>query len=230
MDHGAADCRRTRALGAAQRAAADPAVDESAGSEALQGPQLEAVCCRRAGQLGPRCARLGRAGLACLVYVYGQCAHIKRASCRAFDERPHSGVLQLAYSAPLAGAGFRIYLLFRASDAGTTLSVLCQQVASSSKAETLVFLDIAFTLSLGPVSRSGTAVSATQGPIVHDGSVGWAGFRDFLQIGPMAGGWDKVAWANKGLPAAGKVDVRLKVSLVQNNQQEAPQAPPADAY
>lgn len=126
---------------------------------------------------------------------------------------------------PLAGAGFRIYLLFRASDAGTTLSALCQQVRSSSKAATLVLIDIDFTLSLGPVSRSGTAVSATQGPIVHDGSVGWAGFPDFLQVGPMAGGWDKVAWANKGLPAAGKVDVRLKVSLVQDNQQGAPQAP-----
>lgn len=156
-------------------------------------------------------------------------ADIKRASRRAFEQRPRSAVLMGAYSAPLAGAGFRIYLLFRATDAGTTLSVLCQQVTSSSKAGTMVFFDISFTLSLGPVSRSGTAVSAIQGPIVHDGSPGWAGFQDFLQIGPMAGGWDKVAWANKGLPAAGSTPLRLKVGLVQDNQPGAPQASADDA-
>jgi hypothetical protein len=41
----------------------------------------------------------------------------------------------------------------------------------------------------------------------------------------MAGGWDKLAWANKGLPAAGEVDIKLKVSLVtQENQDPAPAA------
>jgi len=44
------------------------------------------------------------------------------------------------------------------------------------------------------------------------GSSMW-GFHDFFGVGRMAGGWDHTAWANKGFPTAGNLEVKLKVAM-----------------
>jgi hypothetical protein len=38
------------------------------------------------------------------------------------------------------------------------------------------------------------------------------GWPDHFDLGPMAGGWDEVAWAGKGLPASGPLSIKLTVS------------------
>ena len=40
------------------------------------------------------------------------------------------------------------------------------------------------------------------------------GWSDFFQVGPMAGGWDEVAWAGHGLPISGQLSIKLTVSDV----------------
>lgn len=42
------------------------------------------------------------------------------------------------------------------------------------------------------------------------------GCKDFLGLGPMTRGWDELAWANKGLPTAGTVELKLEVSLAEH--------------
>jgi hypothetical protein len=38
------------------------------------------------------------------------------------------------------------------------------------------------------------------------------GLKNLFKIGPMAGGWDDVAWASKGLPSSGPLTIKLTVS------------------
>jgi hypothetical protein len=40
---------------------------------------------------------------------------------------------------------------------------------------------------------------------------GGQGWRDFFDLGVMAGGWDEAAWAAKGLPSHGTLQLKLKV-------------------
>lgn len=40
------------------------------------------------------------------------------------------------------------------------------------------------------------------------------GWDDLLDLGPMAGGWDEVGWASKGLPTSGPVVLKLSVTGV----------------
>lgn len=139
---------------------------------------------------------------------------IKQASCRVFEQQLPSDSLMLTEpQVPLVGAEFRPQLVFRSSEAGTTLGFFVKQLPSSSKAGTQVFIHIDFSVDLGPVSRSGNALSCSSRVQGQEGSVLCAGWHDVLQIGPMAGGWDDVAWANKGLPTTGAVDIGIKVSL-----------------
>jgi hypothetical protein len=54
----------------------------------------------------------------------------------------------------------------------------------------------------------------TSGVCQHDGnSVSW-GFGDFFALGPLAGGWDEVAWAGRGLPASGSLVLKLTMIKV----------------
>lgn len=148
---------------------------------------------------------------------------IKQASCRVFEQQLRVDSLLLEEpQMPLAGAEFRPQLVFRSSAAGMTLGFFVKQLPSSSEAGTQVFFHIGFSLDLGPVSRSGSALSCSSGVQGQEGSAPCSGWHGFLQIGPMAGGWDDVAWANKGLPTTGAVDIRMKFSLSAlpaNNQQ-----------
>jgi hypothetical protein len=48
---------------------------------------------------------------------------------------------------------------------------------------------------------------------VHCGNVKGC-FQDWFKLGVMAGGWDEVAWAGKGLPSSGHLTIKLEVSKV----------------
>jgi hypothetical protein len=37
---------------------------------------------------------------------------------------------------------------------------------------------------------------------------------DFFKVGPMKNGWDDVAWAAKGWPTSGELEVTLEVTKV----------------
>lgn len=40
------------------------------------------------------------------------------------------------------------------------------------------------------------------------------GARDVFEVGPMAGGWDEVKLAGKGVPVRGNLDITLRVTGV----------------
>jgi len=40
------------------------------------------------------------------------------------------------------------------------------------------------------------------------------GSRDVFSLGPLSSGWDEAAWASKGLPATGQLDLTLTVTSV----------------
>jgi hypothetical protein len=48
-------------------------------------------------------------------------------------------------------------------------------------------------------------------PLLAEYMRGWS---DCFKVGPMAGGWDEVAWAGKGLPISGQLSIKLTVSDV----------------
>jgi hypothetical protein len=176
-------------------------------------------------QLGPRAATDQVLAVECTGRF--SVSVIKQASCRAFEQQDAFDALPITdMHAPLAGAAFRAYLGFVAGEAGTTLGFFVQQPPSSPEAGTQVFIEIDFTLTLGAVSRSGSKLSCSSEMLHPRHNPHFvAGFRDFLDIGPMAGGWDELAWANKGLPTAGEVDIRMKLSLPAppaGNQQQPP--------
>jgi hypothetical protein len=48
--------------------------------------------------------------------------------------------------------------------------------------------------------------------------IGFTRVGDFFNLGVMAGGWDAVAAAAKGLPASGNLPITLTVSQVSHMQ------------
>jgi hypothetical protein len=45
-------------------------------------------------------------------------------------------------------------------------------------------------------------------PYKRHESFGWS---NVFELGPMAGGWDEVAWASKGLPSSGLLNIKITV-------------------
>jgi len=52
----------------------------------------------------------------------------------------------------------------------------------------------------------------TSSPLLLPGEM-W-GRRDIFKLGPLPSGWDEAAWASKGLPATGQLDLTLTVTSV----------------
>jgi len=73
-------------------------------------------------------------------------------------------------------------------------------------------IQYAFTVELEVAGLSWSDASPLLGPNSTSGST-W-GLKDVFDLGPMSSGWDAMAWASKGLPAAGQLDLALTVTSV----------------
>jgi len=75
-----------------------------------------------------------------------------------------------------------------------------------------------FTLSI-PNQPPGHAGCTTTSPVLP-GDRGY-GYRDFFDLGTMAGGWDEAAWAAKGLPTSGQLAITLTIHGVGHSASSA---------
>lgn len=113
------------------------------------------------------------------------------------------GMVSPAVTAPLGGLAFEIYLQCTPADAGCELGVFAR-----CNNQSLDSLRPPFKLELAAAG----VVNDDTSPVGPFG-VGY-GWRDFFKLGAMAGGWDAVAVAAKGLPAGGELPITLTVSEV----------------
>ena len=127
-------------------------------------------------------------------------SELKEACIRAATEQDRVYVTSPSASAPLFGVAFTMYVSCVGSSQGTqaALRVQPQGVPAS------IFCGFALTLAAGGIRRS-TQHATTRGT----GSWGWP---NFFKLGHMAGGWDELAWASKGLPTAGELTITATVS------------------
>jgi hypothetical protein len=108
---------------------------------------------------------------------------------------------------PLGGIDFRLSALCALADDSDAVSI-CMWVHSCGRIPADAWCSFTFELSAPQLDSFDTTV-----PLVLRKKA-CSGCNDFLEVGPMAGGWNEAAWANKGLPATGTLPVKLTVSKV----------------
>lgn len=105
-------------------------------------------------------------------------------------------------TAPLGGIAFGIMAICEPQDSNKVVIGLFAAACGVPADATVSFVCKLSAPPAGPFWAK-----ATPQPGLHT-----YGFVDYFDVGPMAGGWDEVAWASKGLPASGPLVIKLSVS------------------
>jgi hypothetical protein len=102
-------------------------------------------------------------------------------------------------SGVLSGTRFTLCMDMNArDDAGLTIGCYV-----GSEHTYQAFLSLNFRVAVAGLGIGGT---------MHVLRGGWSGWKDFFGVGPMGGdGWDEAAWAGRGLPAQGHIELQLTV-------------------
>jgi len=138
-------------------------------------------------------------------------ATLKRDAMAAFAGRSQLLLAPNApeHTPPLLGAAFAPAISLWGKEGGTESGAMCMQLPGSFAADGVAMLDIEYSITLGPHHRAAAGLSRAHSHTTST-SCWWA---DFLQLGCMAGGWDDVQWANRGLPTEGNVKITLQVRI-----------------
>lgn len=138
-------------------------------------------------------------------------AALKRDAMAAFAGRSQLLLAPNApnHTPPLRGAAFAPAIIFCGKEGGTQLGAMCMQLPGSFTADGVAMFDIEHSITIGIHHRVAAGLSRAHSHTAPR-SCWW---EDFLQLGCMAGGWDDVQWANRGLPTEGDVKITLQVRM-----------------
>lgn len=125
---------------------------------------------------------------------------LKEACIRAATEQIRVELVAPSVSAPLCGVAFTITAKCRGSSQGTHVGLFVKPQGVPAG----IFCGYAKTLAAGGIQHS------SQHTISEGGSE--RGWQNFFKLGYMAGGWDELAWASKGLPTAGELTITATLS------------------
>jgi hypothetical protein len=133
---------------------------------------------------------------------------VREAAQRSAAQQQRGILTSPGVTPPLGGLAFE-------------LMVNCEPVESSTAVDLGFFVkpwgapsDASYSFSFKLTAPDLDWHNNTSGICQHDGnSVSW-GFGDFFALGPLAGGWDEVAWAARGLPASGSLVLKLSMLKV----------------
>jgi hypothetical protein len=134
-------------------------------------------------------------------------SELKATSMRAYTGKQVVGLESgpSASTPPLQGIRWGLLLqcvCTGAQSAGSNLGVYCKPV--NLPKGTYPTCSYQYTIS---------SLAHTANGVWRRLSTGSLGRHDFFGLGVMAGGWDESAWAAKGLPTSGTLQLKLKVKL-----------------
>lgn len=109
-------------------------------------------------------------------------------------------------SSPMGGIVWSMLLHceYRADEGGSLITVFAE--ATNACVDTYLRFSFALSVEGSSLSCSGASKTLTD-------RKGW-GWPDFFEVGTMSGGWDDAAWAANGLPAAGPLTLKLRITGV----------------
>jgi hypothetical protein len=130
---------------------------------------------------------------------------LQDAARRCTAEKDRIAIDSHDRTAPLGGIAFALSAEFTPHDAGCEVGLFAYAANLPEDGYYSFYYQIE---SAGTVNKGWSPVMPTY--------IGF-GLQDFFSLGAMAGGWDEAAWAAKGLPASGLLQVQLTVTKVGHN-------------
>jgi hypothetical protein len=128
-------------------------------------------------------------------------SQLRDAARRSFVSQCTQYVVCSEVSPPLGGIAFRMQLVCRSKHGGVEVTLYC----GPSLPEDMCYI-CRFTVEMEGLETATLAMRTAQCGAM------WGGWENVFGGGPMAEGWDEVAWAGRGLPTGGKLTIKLAVS------------------
>jgi hypothetical protein len=131
---------------------------------------------------------------------------LRELARRSFTSQSHKDLFCSDTSPPLGGMAFGIKVACTSKEGGVEVGLHC---GPEDLPEDMCYKGT-FKLTVDGYNSLTLVMSKPNG-----GST-WRGYSDFFGMGPVAEGWDEVAWAGRGLPTGGKLTIRLTVTEVSH--------------
>jgi len=132
---------------------------------------------------------------------------LRQAAQKSARQQKHVVLKSPTVSPPLGGIewGLQVTAAWDAGNKGSKIGIY----AAPQNLPAGMCLKYAFSIKAAGLSNSGHA------PLAEAQMTVW-GWEDMFKLGPLPSGWDEAAWASKGLPAAGQLDLTLTVTSVSH--------------
>lgn len=127
---------------------------------------------------------------------------VREAARHSFASQTHKSLFCPEASPPLGGMAFGIKVVCESAEGGVKFGLYC----GPEKLPKDMCYKATFKLAVEGYDSLTHVMSKPEGRST------WRGYSNFFGLGPMAEGWDEVAWAGQGLPTGGKLTIKVTVS------------------